>query len=85
MLLSSVPHPGMALMWHKLKFMKFQCIPRKQFFTMRKAKHWQMLSIEVSISLVVLKVPLHMVVGTLLSLTLLEQGLTESDTKSQNG
>lgn len=67
MLLSSVPHPDIALMWHKLKVMKFQCIPRKQFFTMRKVKHWQVLSREVCISLVVLNVPLHMVMGTLLS------------------
>lgn len=47
MLLSIVPYANMALMWQKLKLRKCQCILRKQFFTVGKVKHQQVLSREV--------------------------------------
>lgn len=47
MLLSIVPYLDMALMWQKLKLRKFQCILRKQFFTVGKVEHWQVLSRDV--------------------------------------
>lgn len=71
MLLSIVPHPNMALMWHKLKVTKFQCIPGKQFFT---GKVQASAAVQrCNISLVVLEMQLHVVVGSLLFLTQLEQ------------